>query len=133
MGAVRKAKDYFKEEWNDVFQIDPDSPSGLSWKITGNNKFKDKPIGWLTELNYWKCEYKNKPIFIHRVLYFLYNGQLDDKMVIDHFDGNPKNNSKENLRQVTYADNCRNKKLSSNNKTGINGIHECHNLIVTWS
>lgn len=28
-----KSKDYFKDEWENVFQIDPSSQSGISWKI----------------------------------------------------------------------------------------------------
>lgn len=130
---MRKAKDHLKEEWSDVFQIDEKSPSGLSWRIGGNNKSVGSPVGWLTELNYWKCEYKNKTIAVHRILFFLYNGYLDEEMVVDHFDGNPQNNKKENLRQISYADNCRNRKLGSNNLTGINGIHENHDFVVTWS
>lgn len=133
VGKVRIAKDYFKDEWKEVFQIDDTSPSGLSWKINGNNKTIGKPVGWLTELNYWKCEYKNKSVLVHRILFLLYYGHLHEESVIDHIDGNPLNNSKENLRQISYAENCRNKKLAINNRTGLMGVHENHDFVVTWS
>ncbi len=133
MGNVRIAKDWFKSEWSDVFQLDAASPSGLSWKITGNNKVTGKPVGWLTDLNYWKCEYKCKAILVHRIIYYLNTGQLDETKVIDHIDGNPQNNCIENLREISYAENSRNKKMARNNRTGITGIHENHDLVVTWS
>lgn len=130
---MRKAKDNFISEWKDVFQLDSRSPSGLSWKIDGNNKSIGKPVGYLTELNYWKCEYKSKSIFVHRIIYYLSNGKLDETKVIDHIDGNPLNNNSENLREITYAENCRNKTKPINNKSGVMGLHECHDFVVTWS
>lgn len=133
MGKIRIAKDWFKNEWSDVFQLDQNSPSGLSWKIKGNNKVIGKPVGWITKLNYWKCEYNDKAILVHRVIYYLNTGQLDETKVIDHIDGNPQNNNIENLREITYAENSRNKKMGSNNRTGITGIHENHDYVVTWA
>ena len=44
-------------------------------------------------------------------------------MVIDHIDGNPANDSIDNLRKITKAENSRNKSKHKNNKYGIQGIH----------
>lgn len=40
----------------------------------------------------------------------------------DHKDRNPRNNTRENLRLCTFADNARNRSLLSNNTTGIMGV-----------
>ena len=46
-------------------------------------------------------------------------------MVIDHIDGNIGNNKIDNLRCITKADNCKNKKVYSTSQTGANGVIYC--------
>lgn len=131
---IRSSADHFIEEWADIFDLSSDSPSGLVWKVPrGTNIKAGDHVGWLTELNYWKAEYKNKVVGVHRVVYFLHHGKIDRFKVIDHKDGDPKNNSIDNLREITYAENTRNKKISKNSKTGKNGVFEAHDWVATWS
>ena len=42
---------------------------------------------------------------------------------IDHIDGNTSNNSLDNLRVATHSENCRNRRMNSNNTTGVKGVH----------
>lgn len=128
-----RAKDYFKDEWEDVFQIDPSSQSGLSWKISGINKVEGRPVGWLDKNNYWRCEYKHKAILVHRIIYYLANGDLDNNLVVDHVDGDPLNNSIDNLRMISRPENSRNRKKSKVNVSGINGVAEIHSFVASWS
>lgn len=131
---VRSSKDYFIEEWSRLFELSSDSPSGLIWKVPrGTNIKAGHPAGWLTDLQYWKVEYQNKAIFAHRIVYFLSRGILDRFKVVDHIDGKPWNNLPENLREITYEENMRNKKMLKINKSGVNGVHEIHEWIATWS
>lgn len=44
-----------------------------------------------------------------RIIWVLFYGQITDSLVIDHIDGNPHNNTIENLRCVTLQENSRNK------------------------
>ena len=127
-----KAKDYFKEEWTSVFKIDSSSPSGLPWNIDGNNKKIGKPVGSIDSSGYWRCEYKGKSILVHRIVCHLKYEDLNTDLVVDHIDRNPLNNSPENLRMITKAQNCRNKELRKDNRTGINGVQECHFFIASW-
>lgn len=53
--------------------------------------------------------------FLHRLV-------LGKKRRIDHKDGNPLNNRKNNLRVCTNAENCRNAKLSASNTSGYKGV-----------
>jgi hypothetical protein len=71
-----------------------------------------------------------KTIAVHWVLTILRGIDFEDGNVIDHIDGNPKNNTRENLRITTQSINCRNRKLRSDNKTGYPGITFRDNLYL---
>jgi hypothetical protein len=52
------------------------------------------------------------------------------EMCVDHKDGDPMNNRRENLRVCTYAQNCFNKGLSKNNTSGKSGVRRHRNSWV---
>lgn len=60
-------------------------------------------------------------IYAHQIAWVLMYGHLP-KQVIDHIDGNPRNNSIRNLRDVPQKINCRNQRLSKLNTSGISGV-----------
>jgi hypothetical protein len=60
---------------------------------------------------------KQKHILIHRFIM-----KPDKGMLIDHLDGNPLNNQKNNLRICTHSDNMRNCKISIKNTSGYKGV-----------
>jgi hypothetical protein len=43
---------------------------------------------------------------------------------VDHLDGNPSNNRRENLRLVSNHENQKNRAVPKNNKTGIMGVYK---------
>ena len=43
---------------------------------------------------------------VHRLVYSAFKGRIIDNLVIDHIDGNKKNNNIENLRQLPNRENC---------------------------
>lgn len=61
----------------------------------------------------------NKYIMMHQLI-------MNDKE-IDHIDGNPKNNRKNNLRKTTHCENMKNTKLSISNTSGHKGVHLTNN------
>lgn len=131
---TRVSKDHFIKEWPGVFEKSTESPSGLVWKIPrGTNIRVGDFVGYKSDLGYWKVEYKNKCIGVHRIIYYLKHGWLDSTKVIDHIDGDPSNNSIDNLREITYEENSRNKKMSKANRSGTTGVHEIHEWIATWT
>lgn len=55
---------------------------------------------WYVQLTHNGCA---KDYRVHRLVYKTYKGEVPEGMVIDHIDGNTKNNSIENLRCVTVS------------------------------
>jgi hypothetical protein len=55
--------------------------------------------------------------WMHRVLTDAPRG-----LVVDHIDGNGLNNRRSNLRVVTHAQNCLNRRISRNNTAGLKGV-----------
>ena len=94
----------------------------LFWKNSqahGKVKAGDE-AGCLTSKGYHRLMIGYKEYPTHRVVFLYHHGYLP-KMV-DHIDGNRKNNAIENLRPATNALNCLNKSVQSNNKLGIKNV-----------
>jgi hypothetical protein len=66
---------------------------------------------------------KNKYILMHKLI--VLNG--DPLLEIDHINGNPYDNRKENLRVVSHKVNMNNAKMRSSNKSGITGLSFSNN------
>lgn len=122
--------------WEDVVYYDETSPSCLRWacNIPYRGTFGDKVsykrvVGDIAGTiqrsnNRFKLKYQQKAYMAHRVIYELFYGPIDKKLVIDHIDGDGTNNRIENLRLVTQGHNARNTKKRGSNKTGVNGVTE---------
>lgn len=67
----------------------------------------------------------------HRVCWAIHYGRWP-KQHIDHVDHDRANNRIDNLRDVPRLENMRNQKLSSNNKSGVTGVHWSDRL-KKWS
>ena len=62
-----------------------------------------------------------KTIYMHRQLLNVPQG-----FEVDHIDGDPLNNQRENLRICTHAENLRNRKVNKNNTSGYKGVRNNH-------
>lgn len=65
----------------------------------------------------------------HRIIYFIHHETLPE--FIDHTDGNPLNNHIENLRPATRTQNAFNRKLRTNNTSGVKGVSQ-HKATGKW-
>lgn len=64
----------------------------------------------------------NRPYFIHRIVWILNFGAIEECNFIDHIDGNAENNLISNLRSISHKENTRNRKIASTNKSGVSGV-----------
>ena len=124
---------YLKE----VFKIDETSKTGLRWKTRKidkygwNKKYANKPAGtfklskagvpaWRVRITYGGV---SKLYYVHRIIFYIKHGFLDDNKVIDHINGNPLDNRIKNLRLVTFSQNSYNSKLSRKNKLKCKNVY----------
>jgi hypothetical protein len=69
---------------------------------------------------YIHVKIKAKSFKAHRLVFLYHHGYLPE--IVDHIDGNKRNNKIENLRAATKEENCRNQKIRSTNKSGYKGV-----------
>ncbi|MDZ5615014.1 HNH endonuclease signature motif containing protein [Achromobacter xylosoxidans] len=70
---------------------------------------------------YWMLKVNGQQVYLHRAVFAHANGYWPD-CEVDHIDQNKDNNSPENLRAATHAQNGQNKALQSNNTSGCAGV-----------
>jgi len=119
-----KTRELDYEFFNKILYYDESSPSGLRWKVDRISKSgskilcADKVVGWKQKerngnFKGWGFKIGRVNYPAHRIIWLLLSGELDSDLVVDHKDGNPLNNKKENLRLKTQADNSRNRRATS--------------------
>lgn len=127
--------DYNNINWSEHFYADPTSPSGLRWArkvASGRNyssirynigdiagcitKRSKGPVCWDVMVN--RIAYK-----VHRILWCLHHKTISSRLIIDHLNGNPLDNSIDNLRETTKKINSHNVKGSGRSTTGVCGVN----------
>jgi hypothetical protein len=71
-----------------------------------------------------KSENRYRHFYIHKLVaeHFVDNPDVTKYQYVDHIDGNRQNNHSSNLRWVTNQQNQLNKKMQTNNTSGITGV-----------
>ena len=112
-----------------VCEIDVYDPFGF-YKSTSIFSAEDLniilPHKWYEDnTGYLSTTINDKKVRLHRLLF------PDAKDVIDHYDGNRLNNTRENLQEITQAVNSAKATNKLNNPNGVTGIHKTINN--TWN
>lgn len=81
-----------------------------------------KVAGGFRKDGYVNVSVCNKRLLGHRIVWELHNGAIPSSTYIDHIDGNPSNNSIENLRVCNQQQNLGNSKRGKGNTTGFKGV-----------
>lgn len=79
-----------------------------------------------TRRNALRVKVLHKSLAIHRVAFFLMEGEFPDKSV-DHIDGDPSNNKWVNLRKASQAENGQNKAPNRFTTSGFHGVSKTQN------
>lgn len=92
----------------------------LSFRKSRGGISAGSPLGYESPNGYLHVRLLGILYPVHRVVWKLHHGT--DPEFIDHADGDKKNNSIDNLREVTRTQNNRNASLSKANTTGFTGV-----------
>ena len=92
----------------------------LYWKNAVLPSNNGKLAGYDNKNGYMKVTIKNKQYYIHRIIYLMQHGFMPQ--MIDHIDGNSKNNSIENLREADSSKNNFNSVYKNKNKSGYRNV-----------
>lgn len=72
---------------------------------------------------YYSTVIGGRTVLLHRYIYELRHGPIQDGLEIDHIDQDPRNNTSANLRAVTRSVNHANRGKQANNTSGFKGVH----------
>ena len=115
--------------YDNTFYYDETSPSCLRWNIDkygGVHKSivkakKNDIAGGRVGNQYWRVRFDRKKLFVHRIIWEIFYGEIPENMFIDHLDGDRLNNKISNLRLVTRKGNARNASKQPT-KSGLIGV-----------
>lgn len=85
------------------------------------SKINKRVVGCETGGGYLCLNINQKMYKAHRIAWLLHYENWPENE-IDHIDGNPSNNIISNLRSAQHFENCKNRKLNKNNKSGHKGV-----------
>ena len=120
------------ENWNEHFYYDESSytclrrakdwVSGMNYSIV--KATKGDVAGSLSKGRHqsYAVKVNNISTRVHRIVWELHNGEIPNKMQIDHIDRNPLNNKISNLRLVDNKTNARNQSFRLTNTSGVCGV-----------
>ena len=92
----------------------------LYWKSTRKGIKAGDKAGYVNN-GYVQVKFNGKDYRAHRIIFLMHHGYLPQ--YIDHIDTDRSNNSIENLRAATKAQNGHNFGVSAHNKSGYRNVH----------
>lgn len=104
----------------ELLLYDPDAGQFI-WLVNKGTAKAGDVVGAYSKQPYLEVHLDGKKYLGHRLIWLYVFGYLPDKL-IDHEDGNSRNNKFTNLREASTSQNALNKKLNANNTSGVKGV-----------
>jgi len=111
-----------QKELKELLHYDPDT-GVFRWRVDRGNQHAHVgcAAGYDDGQGYIRIEIKGKAYKAHRLAFLYMEGYLPENQV-DHKNGNRSDNRWQNLREVSIICQAQNRKISSNNSSGFNGV-----------
>lgn len=109
-----------------------------TWRgwVNWHNKNPGKVAGYIDGNGYRSLKLtidgKEHNLKQHHIVFALYH-EDPGPLMLDHWDGDPLNNSISNLRPTDHRKNARNRKVSSKNTSGITGVRQRKDRPNLWT
>lgn len=112
-----------------LYYYDETSPSGIRWNVdrfSGRGRviaYRNDVAGTLAcDEKYYNAYVDRKLMRVAKIIMLLHDIEVPEGYIVDHFDGNTKNNKFSNLRVISQLKNCRNRRKQYNNTSGTVGV-----------
>lgn len=119
-------------DFSELYYYDETSPSFLRRKVDWVSGMKYQIVKAhagdvagslsITRCKYYSVKTGNCTYKVHRVIWELFYGPIEEGYQIDHIDGDSLNNDIKNLRCVSNKTNARNQKFRSTNTSKVCGV-----------
>lgn len=108
------------ERLKEIVQYDPET-GVFTWLECRKKCTPGSVAGSVRPDGYTQIRLDYKRYYAHRLAWLYMTGQHSDK-IVDHADGNPRNNAWRNLREATPAQSAQNRGVQKNNRDGVKGV-----------
>lgn len=105
------------DQLNHLFEY---KENNLYWKNPIHKRNLGKVVGFDSGNGYKRVDINGKQYSVHRIVFYMHHKYLPK--IIDHIDGNGKNNAIENLREATSSQNMMNSLLKKKPFSGCRNV-----------
>jgi hypothetical protein len=111
-----------QEKLKEILDYNPDTGI-FTWKVPRRKIKVGDNAGYINEAGYVRLTISHKKYLAHRIAWLYVYGSIPK--YIDHINGITTDNRICNLREATHSENMCNRKVHSNNKSGIRNVVFC--------